>query len=212
MDDGKILLFDLSGLAPETMLILGQMLLAKFQVELMRREALIEEERVPFYLYADEFQTFASAAEGSWRQLLARGRRFGLAFTLAHQAPSQIPQALCSEIVGNAASLVMFNMSAKDAEGMRKEFFDLPVVPEPASPVSVEAFVTLKTGQAIARLGTGAYAVRLQTAAPVDREPAWRGEQASAQSWERYGYLRVNADPERLRRRRTDVKARDFLE
>ena len=102
------------------------MLLSKFQLELMRREILTEGERTPFYLYADEFQTFAGVAEGTWRELLSRGRRYGLALTLAHQFPSQLPEGLRDEIFGNIASLVAFGLSAKDAQAIRKEFLVLP--------------------------------------------------------------------------------------
>ncbi len=187
LDEGQILLFDLSGLAPDSMLLLGQMLLSKFQIELMRRERLTQDERRPFYLYADEFQTFAGVSEGTWRELLSRGRRYGLALTLAHQFPSQLPEGLRDEIFGNVASLVAFGLSAQDAGAVRKELLDLPVLPVEAQPVSPEALVTLRTGQAVARLGTGAYALRLRTAEPMEQPKRWLGEQIRGRSWERYG-------------------------
>jgi hypothetical protein len=131
------------------------MLLAKFQLELMRREAVPQDERQPFYLYADEFQAFAGVAERTWRELLSRGRRYGLALTLAHQYPSQLPQGLQDEIFGNVASIVAFNLSAKDAMAVRKEFLEEPLTPtpEPARPIGLEALVALQTGRAMARLG-----------------------------------------------------------
>lgn len=183
LDEGQILLFDLSGLAPDSMLLLGQMLLSKFQLELMRREALTQAERRPFYLYADEFQTFAGVAEGTWRELLSRGRRYGLALTLAHQYPSQLPETLRDEIFGNVASLVAFALSAKDAQVVRRELLDRTLLPVDAEPVALEALVTLRTGQAMARLGGGAYAVRIETAEPLEVPPAWRGDRARAAAW-----------------------------
>jgi len=183
----KILFVDLSGLAPDSMLLLGQMLLAKFQLELMRRETLPQEARTPFYLYADEFQTFAGVAEGTWRELLSRGRRYGLALTLAHQYPSQLPPGLQDEIFGNVASLVAFTLSAKDATAVRREFLEAPLPEEAAGPVSLEALIALQPGQALARLGGGAFAIPLQTPEPLEEPPGWKGEKIREVSWKIYG-------------------------
>jgi hypothetical protein len=188
--EGQILLFDLSGLAPDSMLLLGQMLLAKFQLELMRRESIPQGARRPFYLYADEFQAFSGVAEGTWRELLSRGRRYGLALTLAHQYPSQLPQGLQDEIFGNVASIVAFGLSAKDAQAVRKEFLEEPLdrlTLKPAQPVPLERFVALRPGQAMARLGGGAFALPLQTLAPLREPPVAHGETIRRISWETYG-------------------------
>ena len=213
--EGQILLFDLSGLAPDSLLLLGQMLLSKFQLELMRRERLTEEERSPFYLYADEFQTFAGVSEGTWRDLLSRGRRYGLGLTLGHQFPSQIPEGLRDEIFGNVASLVAFGLSAKDTQAVRKELLEPPLLPADAEPVSLESLVTLRTGQAVARLGSGAYALKLQTAEPMSRPTAWRGEKIRATSWARYGVSSVNPEHSMLGRAPSVLEPEgsgDFLE
>ncbi len=183
----KILLVDLSGLAPESRQLLGQMLLAKFQLELMRREAVPEEERRPFFLYADEFQTFAGVAEATWRDLFSRGRRYGLALTLAHQYPGQLPRGLQDEIFGNVASIVAFALGASDAEAIRKELLDLPEDGSEARPAPIESLVSQKPGEAIARLGSGGYALPLEAKAPVEKgDPEW-GVEVRRRSWERYG-------------------------
>ncbi len=211
---GRILFFDLSGLAPDSMLLLGQMLLSKFQLELMRREAIPQEARKPFYLYADEFQTFAGVAEGTWRELLSRGRRYGLALTLAHQFPSQLPQGLQDEIFGNVASLVAFNLSAKDAMAVRKEFLEDSMAGDPAQPVSLESLVALRPGQAMARLGGGAFALPLQTLTPLDEPGAWRGEKVRATSWGRWGAAPAIVEPQARsgRKKQTPGTGDDFLE
>ncbi len=183
---GQILFFDLSRLAPDSMLLLGQMLLSKFQLELMRREAVPAEERAPFHLYADEFATFAGVAEGTWRELLSRGRRYGLALTVANQFPAQLPQALQDEIFGNVASIVAFNLGAKDAHAVRRELLDLPLDGSSAAPVAAEVLVGLKVGQAMARLGGGAFALRVNARPPLDAPPPERGHAVREQSWRTY--------------------------
>lgn len=212
--EGQILFFDLSGLGPDSMLLLGQMLLSKFQLELMRRETTPQEKREPFYLYADEFQTFAGVAEGTWRELLSRGRRYGLGLTLAHQFPSQLPQGLQDEIFGNVASIVAFNVSAKDAQAVRKEFLEEPRTrsPKPAQPVPVETLVALRPGQAMARLGGGAFCLPLKTKEPLSGFPPEHGEQIRAVSWETYGAVWQRPSAQASDRERVPERAEDFLE
>jgi DNA helicase HerA-like ATPase len=182
-----ILFFDLSRLDPGSMLLIGQMLLSKFQLELMRREEVPETERAPFHLYADEFQTFAGVAEGTWRELLSRGRRYGVALTLAHQHPSQLPRGLQDEILGNVASIVAFGLSAKDAEVVRKELLELPAVNEPARPIDRERVLRLRVGEAVARLGGGNFAIPLKGSSPLEKPAQVRGQQIVARSWKRFG-------------------------
>jgi hypothetical protein len=158
----------------------------------MRREAIPQGERRPFYLYADEFQTFAGVAEGTWRELLSRGRRYGLALTLAHQFPSQLPAGLQDEIFGNVASLVAFGLSAKDAMAVRRELLELHVsggrIPdEEIRAVSHDALITLRPGQALARLGSGALALPVRTLEPIAELPAWKGRKIREVSWRTYG-------------------------
>lgn len=215
--EGHILLFDLSALAPDSMLLLGQMLLAKFQLELMRREAVPREERESFYLFADEFQTFAGVAEGTWRELLSRGRRYGLALTLAHQFPSQLPTGLQDEIFGNVASIVCFNVAAKDAQAMRKEFLQEPLTTPTsaeAQPVALETLVALRPGRAVARLGGGAFAVALRTSSPLAQPPAGLGERIRAASWGRWGAPPTHNGSQARdgRQKQTPGRGDDFLE
>ena len=48
----------------------------------MRRAAMPNAARTPFYLYIDEFQSFATDALTS---ILAEARKYGLSLILAHQ-------------------------------------------------------------------------------------------------------------------------------
>lgn len=187
LEDSKILLLDLSHLDPQSMMLLGQLLLASFQLELMRRERLPEEERTPYHLYADEFQTFAGVAEGTWRELLSRGRGYGLALTLAHQHPSQLPIELREEILGNVASIVSFGLSAKDAWAMRREFIEENPADLSMRTLAQETLVGLKVGSAVARLGSGALAIPLAALAPHPRPTAGAGRLTRNLSWTTYG-------------------------
>lgn len=209
--DGKILFVDLSGLTSDSVAVVGQMLLSRFQLELMRREAIAEELREPFYVFAEEFADYAGLAEGTWRALLSRGRRFGLALTLSHQRPGQLPHELRDEILGVVNSQVVFGQGAKDAELLRRNL--LEEGPKGARPLQVESFVTLRTGQAIARLGTGAFAVPLRTLEPLAKPEVWVGEKIRAISWESFGTSPWTETPGRQLAKDQPLPAKeDFLE
>ena len=185
--NSQILFLDLSQLAPDAMLLLGQMLLSKFQIELMRRETMSAAERLPFYLVADEFETFSSAAESTWRDCLSRGRKYGLALALANQFPSQVPQALRDEIFGNVSSIVALSLGSKDAQAVRREFLEPPANGGPAQPISAAAFVGLKTGEAVCRLGGGALALRVSCTLPLAQPDREWGEVVRETSWRIFG-------------------------
>ncbi len=182
---GKIVIFDLSGLDPDAARLVGQMLLSKFQIELMRRERIPEEERTPVHVYVDEFHMFADSAEGTWRELLARGRRFGLGLHLYTQHPNQLPRSLQHEIFGNVSSVIALNLSAADAASIRRELL-LPVAGGGSKAVAAEDLISLPVGEGFARLGAGACALRVRFAPPIDKpDRAW-GDKVREISWKTY--------------------------
>jgi hypothetical protein len=100
MDDGKILLFNLSdGLLGEAASqLIGQFIVSKFQTATMSRANESKIERMPFYLYLDEFQNFCGIASKSYEKLLSRARKYRLGLILAHQQTGQLPLELMREI------------------------------------------------------------------------------------------------------------------
>jgi hypothetical protein len=182
---GRILIFDLSGLDPDAIRLVGQMLLSKFQLELMRRERVREEDRRPVHVFLDEFHVFATASEGTFRELLARGRRYGLALYLFTQHPNQLPRSLQQEIFGNVASLIALCLSAADAATLRREFL-IPTADGGVKPVAAEELVSLPVGEGFARLVGGACALRVRFAPPLERgDPRW-GDHVRQISWKTY--------------------------
>ncbi len=109
-------------------------------------------------------------------------------------------QDCAGETLGTVSSMVAFNIAAKDAQVLRREFLEETPEGLDARPVAAERFVTLKRGQAMARLGTGAYAVPLPTPAPLPDPPAWQAEEVRNRSWERYGASLLGGVPEKVGR------------
>lgn len=186
INQGRVILIDLGRLDPQAMSIVGQFVLAMVQLELLRRETEPTAERRTFYLYADEAQTFAAFAETSIRELMSRGRRYGCAVTLANQFPSQLVIAVRDEILSNAAALLAFSLGAKDSDAVRKELLHY-TEKDGLQPAPLAALVNQPVGSAVAKLGSGACAVRLRIAPPVDVPGRDVGDRVRATSWATFG-------------------------
>ena len=121
MDNKKIFLCDLSQgkLGEDNAALLGSMLITQIQICAMNRAFIAEEDRVPFYLYVDEFQNFATS---SFTKILSEARKYRLGLTLANQYITQIDPLVMGAIFGNIGSLTTFNVGAKDADLLYKEF------------------------------------------------------------------------------------------
>jgi Type IV secretion-system coupling protein DNA-binding domain len=121
MDERKILLVNLSrGLIGEdNAALLGALLVTKIQLGAMSRADIDASERVPYYLYVDEFQNFAT---DSFATILSEARKYGLNLTVANQYIAQMMQTVKDAVFGNVGSIISFRTSADDARTMMKYF------------------------------------------------------------------------------------------
>ena len=125
MNNKKILLIDLSkgDLGDLNTQLLGLIIVAKIQSATMMRSKLEPSKRVPFYLYVDEFQNYATE---SFATLLSEARKYNLGLIMAHQYLRQIQDtnrtSLREAVFGNVGTLISFRISAEDAEYLEKEF------------------------------------------------------------------------------------------
>jgi len=117
----SILLFDLSGLRGEDQRVFGQLLLASIQQTLFRRDARPESEYHSYYMYIDEFQTFAHTATDSMLELFNKTRKYHVGITLAHQVTANLPSELRSTIIGNVGSMYIMGLAGEDARYFASE-------------------------------------------------------------------------------------------
>ncbi len=106
--NGKILICNFSkGLVGEdTSELFGIAVLAKLQLAALRRARLPQSERVPFYLYVDEFQNFATP---SFKQMLSEARKYKLFLTMAEQSTSQQEDyQMVDVILANVGTVISF--------------------------------------------------------------------------------------------------------
>jgi hypothetical protein len=121
MDERKILIVNLSrGLIGEdNAALLGALMVTKMQMAAMSRADTETGKRVPFYLYVDEFQNFAT---DSFAVILSEARKYGLHLTVANQYIAQMTQEVRDAVFGNVGSIISFRTSADDARVMLKYF------------------------------------------------------------------------------------------
>jgi hypothetical protein len=121
MDERKILIVNLSrGLIGEdNASLLGALLVTKIQMGAMSRADQDLKDRIPFYLYVDEFQNFAT---DSFATILSEARKYALNLTVANQYTAQMSIEVRDAVFGNVGSIVSFRTSADDARIMQKYF------------------------------------------------------------------------------------------
>ncbi|MBU0708210.1 type IV secretion system DNA-binding domain-containing protein [Patescibacteria group bacterium] len=134
MDSGKILLVNLSKgkIGEDNSAILGGMLISRLWFAAMTRVHIPEEERNDFFVYADEFQNFATSAFAS---ILSEARKYRLNLILAHQYLAQLPEEVHDAIFGNVGTMITFTVGQADAEILGKEF--APIL-EPSDLIGLE--------------------------------------------------------------------------
>jgi hypothetical protein len=103
--------------------LLGSLLISHLQLVTMARSELAPEKRAPFFVHVDEFPNFATDAFAS---MLSESRKFGTHFCLAAQYLDQTAHQVRAAVLGNAGTLMVFRVSAADAELLAPEFHPLP--------------------------------------------------------------------------------------
>lgn len=123
LDKQKILICNLAEgkLGEDTSQLLGTTIITKIQQAAMRRVRTNKSNRIPFYLFIDEFQNFATS---SFIKLLSGGRKFGLRLTIAEQSTSQQEDRnIVNVILANTGTVVCFRTASPiDEQLMLSQF------------------------------------------------------------------------------------------
>jgi len=176
MDSGKILLFVISdgALGRLNAELVGQLIVAKFQLATMSRFDTPEEYRRPFYVYIDEFQTFCNQAVASYDTMLSRARKYRAPLILAHQQIGQIADGLMRGIFGTVSTIISFAVGDADARRLAREMG-----------IGPESLRYLPIGQCYCRVGGKLYSMK--TEPPAQAGDPGASEQIVRQSRERFG-------------------------
>ena len=123
IDNRKILIINLSKgqVGSDVSNILGGLLLTSLASASFSRIDILEKDRVPFYLYIDEFQTISGT--GLIAELLAQVRKFKVGLILANQFLHQLEPEVRASVIGNVGTIISFRLGITDARLMAKEFY-----------------------------------------------------------------------------------------
>ncbi len=108
--------------------LLGMMIVSQIRLAAFRRAKQLEKDRVPHFLYIDEFQNFVTPAIES---ILSEARKYKLGLVLAHQYIGQLVRDgssskgavnLKDPIFGNVGNMMCYRIGTDDAEVMESQF------------------------------------------------------------------------------------------
>lgn len=121
MDEGRGLIVNLSKgeLGEDACQILGGLIVTTLGLAAFSRANIPPDERRPFFVYADEFQSFTTL---SLVNMMSELRKYGIGLTLAHQHLAQLDPPIRAAVFGNAGSLLALRIGAEDAPAISKEF------------------------------------------------------------------------------------------
>ena len=128
MDSGKVILMNLSKwvMGDINSNLLGMMIVSQIRLAAFRRASIPEHERVPHFLYIDEFQNFVTP---SIESILSEARKYKLWLILAHQYLEQLKWGwsksaidLETPIFGNVGNMMCYRIWVKDMERMEQQF------------------------------------------------------------------------------------------
>lgn len=153
MDNGQILLVNLSALGTEAGQILGSFLLSIMHTLVLCRSDLPMVDRHPFHIFCDEAHRFITS---DLEHLLVETRKYAVDITLAHQYLRQFKHSE-TDALASAGTTIIFNVDTRDAGVLLKDL---------RGEVKVDDLIGLDVGEAFARVGT--QVVRLNTFAPME--------------------------------------------
>ena len=122
MDDGKVLLVNLAKgyVGGDGAALLGGLLAASIGWTAFGRADQPNAERRDFFVYLDEFHSYATLALTT---MLSELRKYGVGFVLAHQYLGQLDREIQDAVFGNIGTVVSFRVGYRDAEILAKELF-----------------------------------------------------------------------------------------
>jgi hypothetical protein len=189
MDDGKIILINLSTVGLEAREILGCFILSLLHLTALGRAAVSVENRRQFHIHVDEAHRFVTDA---LEDLIAETRKFGVSLSLAHHYLSQFGNKKIDALSSVGTTIIM-NVDGRDARYLSKDLRNL---------VKYEDMINLKIDEAIVRIGNDI--VRLKKNGPLQFPKTDYADAIIRQSFEKY-YKPVHEIRQKLRTGRNNL-------
>lgn len=194
MDDGQILLIDLSDLGGEKTRLIGSLFFSLFLSAALSRADIESGQRRPFYLYADEGHKFTSG--DALESIIVQGRKFGLGLTFAHHTLSQLSKEQI-DAVSLSSSKIIARVDKNDAAYFAKDL---------EGKITPEELVSLKRFEAVAKIDTEIVRLKMPAPVPYDNGKVWRELLEHSHS----RYYRPRGEVERDSRKPTPLPAEEI--
>lgn len=123
MDDGDLLVVDLSRVGGDNAQLFGAMLISRYYVDALGRQGTAMASRRPHLLIVDEAQRFSTRAV---EKISVEGRKFGLLLCLATQSLASLPPRLRSTILTNVGTMALLSPGAEDVHDLARLFDQIP--------------------------------------------------------------------------------------
>ena len=121
LDEGEVIMADLSkgvwGEGPSS--LLGSLLLARLVLAGLSRANQPRSDRRPFWVIADEFQSFGTTHTAT---MLGELRKYAIGVVAANQHAAQIEPEIRDALIGNTGTTIVFRVGARDARYFAQEF------------------------------------------------------------------------------------------
>ncbi|MFA6130486.1 MAG: helicase HerA-like domain-containing protein [Candidatus Omnitrophota bacterium] len=122
IDKRKWIVVNLSkGKMKSNSFLLASLFLCKLQLAALSRSNIPYQQRKPFYIFADEFQSLATQEVSSMETILSESRKYKLFLRMSHQNLFQIERKLLEAILGNTKAILVFRVNHSDAFVLSQE-------------------------------------------------------------------------------------------
>lgn len=122
IDKRKWIIVNLSkGKMKSNSFLLASLFLCKLQLAALSRSNIPYQQRKPFYIFADEFQSLATQEVSSMETILSESRKYKLFLRMSHQNLFQIERKLLEAILGNTKAILVFRVNHSDAFVLSQE-------------------------------------------------------------------------------------------
>jgi len=152
MDDGKILLIDLSNMGISVRQVLGCFMLSIFHLNALSRRDIPIDQRRQFHIYCDEAHNFLTE---SVETIIAEARKYRISLNLANQYLSQLKLTI-RDALSTVGAAIIYKVDKRDADYLAKDL---------QGKIRPEDLVSLGIGEAFTRIGTDI--VRIKTRLPL---------------------------------------------
>lgn len=121
MDNNTILLINLSKgkIGDDASNLFGALILTSLGLAAFSRADILEEDRVPFLIYVDEFQNLTTLSVAT---MFSELRKFSVGMVVSNQYLFQIDREIREAILGNVGTLISFRLGPNDARYIAREF------------------------------------------------------------------------------------------